>query len=107
MLIQLFSAVEKEMRKVPTKMISLISGVSICIAQSLQAGGLADAIVEESPVEIGAVQATNATPGWVLPAVGLLLLGVAISSSGGGGGSSSDSDDSGSGLPPPSSGGVK
>ena len=93
------------MKKVPTKMMAFILGGSLCIAQSLHAGGLSDAIVEESPAEVGAVQATNATPGWVLPAVGLLLLGVAISS--GGGSSSSDSDDSGSGLPPPSSGGVK
>jgi hypothetical protein len=69
------------------------------LATSVQAGGVADAIVEAEPIEMDPyVEPQSSTPSWVIPAIAILLLGVAASAS------QSDSDDddgvviSGSGL---------
>ncbi|PJI86370.1 hypothetical protein BC777_2739 [Yoonia maricola] len=77
--------------------VKTVAATSICIlvnAAPLTAGGLANQIVEAPQVVAPAAPVTEAAmPGWVLPAVGLLLLG-AVAASAGGGDGDGDGDDS-------------
>lgn len=77
--------------------------IAILLTSSVTAGGLADALIEEEQVMVppaaNAPATQGALPNWVLPAVGLLVIGVIASADSG---SSGDGDSTGgdTGEPP-------
>ncbi|PUB18903.1 hypothetical protein [Yoonia sediminilitoris] len=72
------------MTSISTRSLFFAAASATMIVSSAQAGGLADAITEREPEVIE--QAPPAEmPSWVVPAVALLLIGVAVAASKGGG----------------------
>ncbi len=93
-----------KMRYIQMKISAAVCLALVLATSSVSAGGLADAIIEEqqvlAPPAATAPEATRGnTPNWVLPAIGLLVIG-AIASGGSGSGGDSGSSSGGAGEPP-------